>query len=274
MASFAPLISQVRSKLVGAHGPDGLHMAYTQLQGVSSLREARAVLARLSARILDEHFAALEAAGFNVADLIKAVSDDAISVARRIVVDAAWSMLVTAAVADSLSPGVAAPNPADVSVSASVLLERFDASRFTDVCSGAVTEAQAIAEFAAAFPDPDAQVSPAEFVSYCAGVSECTPDSKEFQLKVVRSWNLDRRGMKALALADADITASGSAARRSMGRAHPLYQTASMTIGKGAALAPEVAVRKWNRTGAFTKENPSPSPSCGLNTSATKGRFM
>jgi hypothetical protein len=271
------VFAELRRKLVERHGDDGLHQAFCAVRDAADVEHARALLAQLSARIADSNFDTLVANGVTVADFVKALSDDAVPPQRRIIVDAAWAMLVGAATAESLAPGEAAPNPAEIEIAAAVLLDRFDASRLEAVRLGMTTEADATAAFAAAFSRPDAPVTPAEFLSYCGGISEQTANEKDFQLAIVRMWNLDRRGVRAPSAAGSPTGGSLAAsmtATQSLGRAHPLYQTSSMQVGRGAHLAPDVATRKWNRAGAFTKENPSPTPSAGLNTSTTKSRYM
>lgn len=269
-----PVITDLQAKLVRRHGDFGVHKAFLGLAGSPNITEAREALADLSARMPDEAFELMVQAKVTPADLIAAICLS-LSVSRRVVVDAAWASLCQRIGVPSSS------NLKGVAVPTGYLRSQYDASRFVEVKNGSTTEATCLADFAAAFPDGVTDVSYEEFAALCTGVSLMRPDDdKNYQLHIVRAWNLDRANVSPAAaeaaaalLAERSIKKTGN---ESLGRNHPLYQTSSSRIGVGASEGATKAVVQYHRAGRFTKENPSPSPSAGLNCAPVRsgGRYM
>ena len=274
LSTLAPplraVITDLQAKLVRRHGDFGIHKAFLGLAASNNIEEGREALADLSARMADEAFEAMVDSEVTVATLIGAICLS-LSVTRRVVVDAAWTSLCQRI-------GVTA-NPKGCAVPPGFLREQYDASRFVEVKNGSTTEERCLAEFADAFPDEANDVSYEEFASLCTGISLNRPsDDKQYQLHIVRAWNLDRASVSpAAAEAAAALLAERTAKKESsMGRSHPLYQTTQSRIGQGASDGATRAVIQYHRAGRFTKENPMPTPSAGLNCAPVRhtGRFM
>lgn len=272
------VIADLQAKLTRRHGDYGIHRAFRAIACASDLAEARAELSELSARMSDEAFDALAGNGVSVGALTQALCL-AVPPMRKVVMDAAWSALCGRALG-----GLPPRNPggiAAMTLGTDFLQAQYDVSRFVEIKNGVITAEQAVADFCDAFPAGRADpVTADEFIAFCCGVSLQRPaDQKLYELHVVRSWNLDRGvavGGAAAAAADADKSAPRAAeASSSQGRSHPLYQTSSAKVGVGASEGASKAVVQFHRAGRFTKENPPPTPSCGLNTGGTtRGRFM
>lgn len=269
-APLRPVITDLQAKLVRRHGDFGIHKAFLGLAASKNIEEAREALADLSARMPDEAFEMMVESQITVATLIGAICLS-LSVTRRVVVDAAWGSLCQRI-------GVTA-NPKGCAVPPGFLREQYDASRFVEVKNGSTTEQHCLADFADAFPDEANDVSYEEFASLCTGISLNRPsDDKQYQLHIVRAWNLDRASVSpAASEAAAALMAERTAKKESsLGRNHPLYQTTQSKIGQGASEGATRAVIEFHRAGRFTKENPSPSPSAGLNCAPVRhtGRYM
>lgn len=262
------VIADLQAKLVRRHGDFGIHRAFRAITGSTDLAEARCELAELSARMPDEAFDAMVQSGATVRSLMQALCLAGAPM-RRVVCDAAWTALCTRA-----NGGLPQKNAAAVGLSTDFLQSQYDVSRFVEIKNGVITAEQALKDFADAFPvgraDP---VSAEEFAALCSGVSLQRPtDQKHYELHVMRSWNLDRSfGGAAVERQEIDKQLAGSSGsdeheqQQSQGRSHPLYQTASSKIGVNASEGAKHAVIQFHRAGRFTKENPAPSPSCGLN---------
>lgn len=153
------------------------------------------------------------------------------------------------------------------------LHEFYDVSRHPDVVGRKADAESILNKFLQHFTD---ETNPAEFVTheewinYYTGCSAFLDDDTQFELFVMRSWNLDRHQL--VRRADIELTKTQlvtSAAARN----HPLYQTSAQNFGKSLDQAFD-PITKFHKAGAFTKANPSPGPSSSLNTSVTRSKYM
>ena len=242
---------RVGTQRAGAHGSRGMLLAATPLAGVDDAADVRRGLALISVRLSDEHFDALVAA--HGAGLAAAICGSLGG--RATVVDMAFARVA---------------GSADAVVAVEDLVAQYDVSRHEHV-----DQEQAAAEFASCFDQvtaPDGVVGKAMFVAYYIGVAHRFAADREFQLYVMRSWNLDRPAGAATAAAQlggTNASMSSTQQRAMTGRSHPLYQTASGNIGTNLEQAFAMNPKN-NRAGAFTKHAPTPMASTGLNTSASR----
>jgi hypothetical protein len=156
-------------------------------------------------------------------------------------------------------------------VPADVLRRQYDVSRHPDVVSRRRNAEDVASTFYNDFSGSEV-VSKEEVFAYFAGASLGTERHEDFELRVARSFNLDRPShFRALAEGKSiDVTLGGSA-KSTLGRAHPLYQTAAQQVGSTVADAPLTSAA-FNRKGAFTKNAPPFVGATSLNTSITTTR--
>lgn len=157
-------------------------------------------------------------------------------------------------------------------IPADVLLRQYDVSRHPDVVSRRRSADDVAASFYSDFSDAEV-VPKEELFAYFAGASLGTERNEDFELRVARSFNLDRPAQfRALAEGNrVDISTLGGTATSTLGRAHPLYQTSAQQVGSTVVGAPQ-APSEFNRKGAFTKNAPPFVGATTLNTSITTTR--
>lgn len=234
-----------------------------QLARCSTATAARSALADLFVRIPDEAFDVVVAAtsdkAFNGNEFFRAVTSPfprrrmfAIQVAFDRLKDAATGMLPAATL------------HARCDMSRNVPRDRRDEAR---------------AEFLSLIDVDGSDLSLDDFEAFYRGFP-LSADDTGFELHVTRTWNLDVPDHLLTTAQSTAATKGGfspnstaSSSASSAGRSHPLYQTSNAVCGAGLdkAFPP---VTKFNRTGEFTKKEPLPQPSSGLNTAKTVGRFM
>lgn len=162
-------------------------------------------------------------------------------------------------------------------VPADFLLRLYDVSRHPDVVSRRRAAEDVSGSFFNEFSGAGV-VSKEEIVAYFAGVSLNTERHEEFELRVARSFNLDRPAQfRALAEGTADLgstssSSQGTTPKSTLGRAHPLYQTSAQQVGVTSSSDIPAADPRFNRKGAFTKHAPPFVGATGLNTSTSRTR--
>ena len=153
------------------------------------------------------------------------------------------------------------------------LRDYYDVSRHPAVLTGKATQADVLVKFLCNFDsetNPDGKVTFKEFLDYYAGVSASIDNDQHFELLLTRAWNLDK---PVKAKRDEIQMRQTQTVKSKYGTAHPLYQTSTKMIGKDLdqAFPPE---RRFGKAGKFTKHEPLPSPSSGLNTSVTRSKVI
>lgn len=255
--NVASIIASIRARLVEREGENALRVAHNHLRGCGTVPECRRNLKDLGVRIADEDVEVLDA---NIdAQQLPALIVGKLSARRQLVVEEAFRRLCK--VSDDEMPHVAA------------LHEYFDASRHSAVKSRLKTADAVVADFEALWTresNPSGVVTFEEFCAYYGGVSAGITADEEFELHVMRSWNLDRPHVSTRA---AQSEQMNTTVQSKEGRNHPLYQTAAQHYGKNLEQAFEVP-RANNRAGGFTKHNPPPRATSGLNTSSYKSKAI
>jgi hypothetical protein len=242
---MAAVMKQIRAQLAAAHGHKGMLLAAVVLRDAATAAECRRGLAHLGVRIGDEAFDAVEAAH---GDALAAAVCGSLE-KRNVVVDMGWAR-------------VAGDGAMEVTVAR--LFEQYDTARHERV--DATVTVTSFAECWDELTAPEGVVSKENFTAYYIGVSLTVAADRDFQLLVMRSWNLDRpAAVVELAAASATLAAQSAMT----GRKHALYHTSSNSIGTNLEQAFEPTMKN-NRAGHFTKHAPPPAPTSGMNTSTTR----
>lgn len=149
----------------------------------------------------------------------------------------------------------------------------YEVARHPAVLQGKATQADILVKFLCNFDNqtnPDGRVTYQEFLNYYAGVSSGIDNDQHFELLLTRAWNLDKPVKQNRDELNAHRTQTVTS---KFGNKHPLYQTSAAVNGKDLESAFKPPTR-FNRAGAFTKNEPRPTPSSGLNTGTTRSKIM
>lgn len=264
MSSF----HNARLKVTERHGKNGIRLVVrvvrqnTGNDGFISLELLRSALRDVDIWIADEDFADIVSkcsspTGKINSDIFIHQFVGELPSRRRNVVQILWERL------DTLRAGYV---PSDV------LIRQYDVSRHPDVVSRRRSAGDVAASFYSDFSGGEV-VTKEELFAYFGGASLATERHEEFELRVARSFNLDRPAQfRALAEGSAlDVSVASTNNKSTFGRAHPLYQTSAQLVGSTVADASQVA-SEFNRKGAFTKNAPPFVGATTLNTSITTTR--
>ena len=274
---------QLKNQLLHRHGVHGVLLLWRALQcrddsAGSEIDHARAALASLSVRMTDEDFLLIKDNVSSQARFYKMIGGE-MSDRRKTVLDLAWTRLASIYAYRHAADG-SMNSALPTSLPASVLSDHFDVRRHKEVQDGTVTAEEAIEEFMGLLRREVhvestlcSHVFYNEYLAYFCGLSNRIPKDVDFELYIVRSWNLDAPPNGAYRSRQEQEAAFVDMPMSTLGREHPLYQTSSSVIGapKVTAFPVETCFR---RAGKFTQREPPREPAATLNTSIAKSRIM